>query len=93
MYFLLSRRLVAELPATGGVIPTYSLSTVKLIRYVTGMDYFVMACEIFIVLFIVYYAIEEILEVRDDTVIHQILIICCTGKNSNCICLQGGNVD
>jgi Polycystin cation channel len=56
-------RLVAELPSTGGVIPSYQLNTVKLIRYVTGGDYFVMACEIFIVIFLVYYTIEEVLEV------------------------------
>jgi hypothetical protein len=56
-------RLVAEFPSTGGVVPSYQLNTVKLIRYVTGADYFVMACEIFIVIFLVYYTIEEILEV------------------------------
>jgi len=37
---------------------------VKLIRYVTSFDYFVLACEIIFILFIIYYTIEEILEVR-----------------------------
>jgi len=57
-------RLVAELPATGGVVPSWSLSTVKLLRYVTPGDYFVLACEIIFMLFIVYYMIEEAIEVR-----------------------------
>jgi len=55
---------VAELPATGGVVPSWNLRTVKLLRYVTPKDYFVLACEIIFVLFIVYYIIEEIIEVR-----------------------------
>ena len=56
-------RLLTEFPATGGVIPSQVFRTVKLIRYVTSMDYFVLACEIFFILFIVYYTIEEALEV------------------------------
>ncbi len=52
-----------ELPATGGVIPSYTFRTTKLIRYVTTFDYFIMACEIMYVVFIVYYAIEEAIEV------------------------------
>jgi len=57
-------RLAAELPATGGVVPSWTLRTVKLLRYVTPMDYFVLACEIIFCLFIVYYTIEEAIEVR-----------------------------
>lgn len=56
-------RLTAEFPATGGVTPTWTFRTVKLIRYVTPMDFFVLACEVFFILFIVYYSIEEALEV------------------------------
>jgi len=56
-------RLVAELPATGGVVPSWTLRTVKLLRYVTPSDYFVLACEIIFMLFIVYYCIEEAIEV------------------------------
>jgi len=63
---------VAELPATGGVVPSWQLRTVKLLRYVTPMDYFVLACEIIFMLFIVYYTIEEAIEVRTTLV-----TICC----------------
>ena len=57
-------RLVAEFPATGGAIGSGVFRTVKLIRYVTPFDYFVLACEILFVCFILYYTIEEILEVK-----------------------------
>lgn len=40
--------------------------TVKLIRYVSAADFFVLACECIFVLFIIYYIIEEILEVSEQ---------------------------
>ena len=55
-------KLVFELPATGGVIPSSSFRTVKLLRYVTSYDYFIMACEWTFILFTVYYFVEELLE-------------------------------
>jgi len=57
-------RLIFEFPAVGGLITSSIFRTVKLIRYVQSFDYFVLACEIFFVLFIIYYTIEEILEVK-----------------------------
>ena len=36
----------------------------QLLRYVTMMDYFVMACEIIFTFFIIYYLIEEIIEIK-----------------------------
>jgi polycystin 2 len=54
---------VAEFPPTGGVLPSSTFRTVKLIRYVTSMDYFVLACEVFFIIFILYYTVEEALEV------------------------------
>ncbi len=63
-------RLTMEFPATGGVVPSYTFRTSKLIRYVTPTDYFVMACEIILIFFIVYYSIEEIIEVRPDLHAH-----------------------
>lgn len=57
-------RLVVEFPATGGAIPSYQIRTVKLIRYVTSWDYFVLGCEIVFCVFVLYYIVEEILEVR-----------------------------
>ena len=38
--------------------------TVKLLRYVTPMDYFAMACEILFAGFVGYFVIEEIIEIR-----------------------------
>lgn len=57
-------KLVFEYPATGGCIPSFTFRTVKLIRYVTAFDHFVMACEGIFILFIIYYTIEEILEIK-----------------------------
>jgi len=53
-----------EFPPTGGAVPTYTVRTVKLLRYVSAMDFFILACECMFVLFIVYYVVEEILEVH-----------------------------
>lgn len=57
-------RLSVEFPATGGAMTSWSFRTVKLLRYVTVFEFFVLACEGFFVLFILYYIIEELLEVR-----------------------------
>lgn len=57
-------RFVLEFPATGGVLPTFRLLTLKFIRYVTTFDYFILACEIIFMLFIVYYTVEEVIEFR-----------------------------
>ena len=48
----------------------------KLLRYVTTFDFFVLACEGIFTLFIFYYIIEEILEVsvRTDFVIMTCLL-------------------
>lgn len=61
-------RLTLEVPSTGGAIPTWSFRSVKLLRYVAPLDYFILACEIIFALFLVYYTIEEILEI----VIHKL---------------------
>ncbi|XP_071402027.1 polycystin-2-like protein 1 [Centroberyx affinis] len=57
-------RLLVEFPATGGAITSYQIRTVKLIRYITNWDYFILACEMVFCLFILYYIVEEILELR-----------------------------
>ncbi|RXM99331.1 Polycystin-2 [Acipenser ruthenus] len=57
-------RMVVEFPATGGTVTSWQFQTVKLIRYVSNFDYFVAACEIAFCLFILYYMVEEILEIR-----------------------------
>lgn len=56
-------RLTIEIPSTGGAMPSWEFRSVKLIRYVTPMDYFVLSCEIMFMLFIIYYTVEEILEI------------------------------
>jgi len=55
--------LVCEFPATGGAVTSWNIHTLKLLRYVTTMDYFVLACECLFILFILYYIVEETLEV------------------------------
>ncbi|KAF5911302.1 hypothetical protein HPG69_019670 [Diceros bicornis minor] len=55
-------RLVVEFPATGGAIPSWQIRTVKLIRYVSNWDFFIIGCEIIFCIFIFYYVVEEILE-------------------------------
>lgn len=52
-----------EFPASGGTITSVDTYIVKLIRYVTAYDYFVLACEIFYVAFLILYTIGEIIEV------------------------------
>ncbi|KHN80111.1 Polycystin-2, partial [Toxocara canis] len=56
-------QLVFELPATGGVITSSALYPQRLIRYVTGYDYFTFVCELLFVAFTVYYMIQAILEI------------------------------
>lgn len=63
-FFLFSPRLVVEFPATGGAIPSYQIRTVKLIRYISVWDYFILGCEMVFCVFILYYVVEEILELR-----------------------------
>lgn len=55
---------MVEFPATGGAIPSYQIRTVRLIRYITTWDYFILGCEIVFCVFIFYYVVEEILELR-----------------------------
>ncbi|XP_040003040.1 polycystin-2 isoform X2 [Xiphias gladius] len=57
-------RLLAEFPATGGVVTSWQFQTVRLMRYVSSWDYFVGVCEVAFCLFILYYLVEEVLEIR-----------------------------
>ncbi|XP_069834369.1 polycystin-2 isoform X2 [Dendropsophus ebraccatus] len=58
-------RLLVEFPATGGLVTSWQFQTVKLIHYVSAFDYFLAACEIAFCLFILYYIVEEFLEIRN----------------------------
>ena len=53
-----------EFPATGGVVTSWQFQTVRLIRYTCGWDYFVGLCEVVFCLFILYYVVEEVLEIH-----------------------------
>ncbi|KAM9857263.1 polycystin-2 isoform 2-T2 [Aulostomus maculatus] len=57
-------RLLVEFPATGGVVTSWQFQTVRLIRYVSSWDYFVGLCEVTFCLFILYYVVEEVLEIH-----------------------------
>jgi len=57
-------RLLAEFPATGGVVTSWQFQTVRLIRYTSSWDYFVGVCEVAFCVFILYYVVEEVLEIR-----------------------------
>ncbi|XP_041837833.1 polycystin-2 isoform X2 [Melanotaenia boesemani] len=57
-------RLLVEFPATGGVMTSWQFQTVRLIRYVSSWDYFVGVCEVTFCLFILYYVVEEVLEIH-----------------------------
>lgn len=58
------RSLLVEFPAAGGAVTSYQFRTVKLIRYISTWDFFVFGCEMVFCLFILYYIVEEILELR-----------------------------
>ncbi len=62
--FFIFYRISFEFPATGGVVPFARFRTVKLLKYVSAFDYFVMACEVIFVGFIFYYYVEEFLEIK-----------------------------
>jgi polycystin 2 len=53
-----------EFPPVGGLVTSSKFRAVKLIRYVNVFDYFVLGCEVLFLLFIIYYTIEEALEVN-----------------------------
>lgn len=57
-------RLLVEFPATGGVVTSWQFQTMRLVRYVSGWDYFVGLCEVAFSLFVLYYVVEEGLEIR-----------------------------
>lgn len=60
----MSGRLFLEFPPTGGVMASYRFLTLKLIRYVTGYDYFLLALEGCFVAFTLWYTFEEVMEAK-----------------------------
>ncbi|XP_054850723.1 polycystic kidney disease 2-like 2 protein [Eublepharis macularius] len=57
-------RLVLEFPATGGVLPSWQIYSVKLLRYTTYYDYFLAFCEVIFCLFIFSYIIQESIKMK-----------------------------
>lgn len=57
-------RLLVEFPATGGLLTSWQFQTVKLIHYISPFDIVLAICEITFCLFVAYYIVEEILEIR-----------------------------
>ncbi|KAJ6655408.1 hypothetical protein lerEdw1_005405 [Lerista edwardsae] len=57
-------RLLVEFPPTGGLLTSWQFQPVKLIHYISTFDFFLAACEIVFCLFILYYVVEEILEIH-----------------------------
>ncbi|RTG82090.1 uncharacterized protein DC041_0008743 [Schistosoma bovis] len=56
--------IVVEVPASGSLVLNSDFRSVKLLRYVTPFDYFVLVCECAFLLFIAYYIVEEIMEIK-----------------------------
>uniref|UniRef100_A0A8C9EUE3 Uncharacterized protein n=1 Tax=Pavo cristatus TaxID=9049 RepID=A0A8C9EUE3_PAVCR len=57
-------RLLVEFPATGGLLTSWQFQPVKLIHYISTLDFFLAACEMVFCLFVLYYMVEEILEIH-----------------------------
>uniref|UniRef100_A0A8B9PJW7 Polycystin 2 like 2, transient receptor potential cation channel n=1 Tax=Apteryx owenii TaxID=8824 RepID=A0A8B9PJW7_APTOW len=56
-------RLVVEFPATGGVLTSSHIYSVKLLRYVTYYDYFLASCEITFCLFVITFIIQAAIKI------------------------------
>lgn len=57
-------QLMAEFPATGGVMTSSQFKTVKLLHLKDNFDYFILGTEIVYMLYILYYTVEEIIEIK-----------------------------
>ncbi len=53
-----------EFPPTGGIKSTADFTTVKLLRYITKADYGLMGAEFVFALLVIYYLIEEVMEIK-----------------------------
>ncbi|KAL6091589.1 hypothetical protein STEG23_001244 [Scotinomys teguina] len=58
-------RLVAEFPATGGILTSWQLYSVKLLRYVTHYDYFIASCEIIFCIFLFVFTTQELRKLNE----------------------------
>ncbi|CAH8862237.1 unnamed protein product [Trichobilharzia szidati] len=82
--------IAIEAPPSGSLTVSNEFRTIKLLRYVTPFDYFVLSCECTFMVFVAYYIIEEIMEIKRhkcsyfasvwnclDIVIIIISLVCC----------------
>ncbi|ERE81278.1 polycystic kidney disease 2-like 2 protein [Cricetulus griseus] len=58
-------RLVAEFPATGGLLTSWQFYSVKLLRYVTHYDYFIASCEIIFCIFLFVFITQELRKLNE----------------------------
>ncbi|XP_012583335.1 PREDICTED: polycystic kidney disease 2-like 2 protein isoform X4 [Condylura cristata] len=58
-------RLVAEFPATGGILTSWQFYSVKLLRYVSFYDYFIASCEITFCIFLIVFTTQEVKKIRE----------------------------
>ncbi|XP_059273619.1 polycystin-2-like protein 2 isoform X2 [Mustela nigripes] len=58
-------RLVAEFPATGGIITSWQFYSVKLLRYVSYYDYIIASCEITFCIFLIVFTTQEGQKIRE----------------------------
>nr|XP_008512032.1 PREDICTED: polycystic kidney disease 2-like 2 protein [Equus przewalskii] len=58
-------RLVAEFPATGGILTSWQFYSVKLLRYVSYYDYFIASCEITFCIFLIVFTTQEIKNISE----------------------------
>ncbi|XP_069892176.1 polycystin-2-like protein 2 isoform X3 [Dipodomys merriami] len=58
-------RLVAEFPATGGILTSWQLYSVKLLRYVSYYDYFIASCEITFCIFLFVFTTQELKKMKE----------------------------
>ncbi|OBS80954.1 hypothetical protein A6R68_20850, partial [Neotoma lepida] len=58
-------RLVAEFPATGGLLTSWQFYSVKLLRYNTRYDYFIASCEIIFCIFLFVFITQELRKLNE----------------------------
>ncbi|KAM9694922.1 polycystin-2-like protein 2 isoform 2-T2 [Trichechus inunguis] len=58
-------RLVAEFPATGGILTSWQFYSVKLLRYVSYYDYFIASCEITFCIFLIVFTTQEVKKMKE----------------------------
>lgn len=57
-----SLKFVIELSESGLIMPDYLISSMKLIRYVTTYDYFILVCEILFCIFTICHILQDLVK-------------------------------